>query len=182
LRINFAVCNFVSASSEHQTIGSVVLIYSIVMAPKKAVVASRRSIRAIVRKPKASSDSQSVDMLSASAKIVVGSTEKSTNNGSLFGTESTEPRVVRRSRTTKKHDEHTVASEKVSKSRRSTMVTSEGRKNATRRSDIGGRGAAGMTTEDSSSNKNTTNLREGLVSESKYYSPLFRSNGRKQAR
>jgi len=69
------VCNFISASSEDQTIGSVVLIYSIVMAPKKTVVASRRSIRAIVREPKASSDSRRVDMLSASAEIVVGSAE-----------------------------------------------------------------------------------------------------------
>jgi len=47
-----------------------------------------------------------------------------------------------------------------------TVVTSEGRENATQRSDIGGRAAAGMTIEDSSSNTNTTNLREGLVSES----------------
>jgi len=93
---------------------------------------------------------------SASAEIVVGSmvrsAEKSTNKGSLVGTESTELRVVRRSKTTKKRDEHT-ASEKVSESGRSTVVTSEGRENATQRSDIGGRGAAGMTMEDSSSNK-----------------------------
>jgi len=46
---------------------------------------------------------------------------------------------------TKKRDEHTVASEKVSQSRRSTVVTSAGRKNATRRSDIRGRAAAGMS-------------------------------------
>jgi len=119
-----------------------------------------------VRKPKTSSDIQYFDMLSASAEIFVGSAEKSTNKGSLVGTESTEPRVVRRSKTTKKRDEHTVASEKVSEIGRSTVVTSEGWDNATQRSDIEGRGAAGMTIEDSSSNKNTTNLREGLVSES----------------
>jgi len=73
---------------------------------------------------------------------------------------------VRRSKTTKKRDEHTVASENVSESGRNTVVTSEGRENATQRSDIGGRGAAGMAIEDSASDTNTTNLRERLVSKS----------------
>jgi len=171
LRINFTVCNFISASSEDQTIVSVVLIYSIVMAPKKAVFANRRSVQVVVRKPKASSDrpSQSVDMLSASAEIVVVSAEKSTNKGSLVGIKSVEPRVVRRSRTTKQHDggdKHTVASVKVSESGRSTVVNFEGRENATQRSDIGGRGAARMTIEDTASNTSTTNLREGLIRQS----------------
>jgi len=125
VRINFTVWNFIIALSEHKTIGSVVFIYSIVMAPKKAVFASRRSIRALVGKPKASSDCQIVDMLTSSAEIVVGSAEKSTNEGSLVRTESTKLRVVRRSRTTKKRDEHTVAYEKVSEIGRSTVVTSE---------------------------------------------------------
>jgi len=135
LRINVTACNFISASSEDQTIRSVVLIYSIVMAPKKAVFDSHRSIRALVREPKASSDSQSVDIFSASAEIVVGSAEKSTNKGSLVGTESVEPRVMRRSKTTKKRDENTVASEKLSESGQRTVVTSEGWENATQRFD-----------------------------------------------
>jgi len=122
-----------------------VLVYSIVMAPKKAVVASRRSIRAIVRKPKASSDSQSVDMLSASAEVVVRSADESMNKGSLVRTESTELGVVRRSKTIKKRIEHTVASEKVGGRwgkvggrGQITVITSEGRENATQRSDIEG--------------------------------------------
>ena len=57
------------------------LIHSIVMAPKKAVVTSRRSIRAVVRKSKASSDSQSVDMSSASAETVVGSAKNLQRKG-----------------------------------------------------------------------------------------------------
>lgn len=76
----------------HQSEGSVVLIYGIVMAPKKTVVASRRSIRAVLRKPKASSDSQGVDMSSASAETVVGSAKKSTKKGSRVGARS---KVVR---------------------------------------------------------------------------------------
>jgi len=78
---------------------------------------------------------------------------KSTNRSSLVGTEGMELRVVRRSRRTKKCDEHTVASEKASESGRSTVVTSEGRENATQRSDVEGRGAAVMTIEDLSSYK-----------------------------
>ena len=62
-------------------------------------------------------------------------------------------------------DDYTAASGKVSESGQSTVVTSEGRENATQRSDLGGRRAAEMTIEDSSGNKNTTRLREGLVSE-----------------
>jgi len=84
------------------------------MALKKAV----NAIRAIVRKPKASVDSRSADMLSASAEKVIGSAEKSTNKGSLVGTESTEPRVVRRFKTIMNRDEHNVSSEKVSESGR----------------------------------------------------------------
>ena len=141
------------------------LITSIVMAPKKAVVASRRSVRTVGRKPKASSDSQNTDMLSASTEIVVGSAKKSTNKSSLVGTGSKEPRVVRRSKTTEECDEHTVASETVSESGRSTVVTSEGRENAARRSDIGGREAAGMTIEDSANNTDSTNPRERMVRE-----------------
>jgi hypothetical protein len=159
-----------------------VRINIIVMAPKKAVVAIRRSVRAAVRKPKASSDSQCVDVASASTEKVVGSAKKSTNKGSRVGTRSkvqsprrrntsvvsslSEPGVVRRSKTNKKRDEHTVASGKVSESGKSTVVTSEGRENATQRSDLRGRVAARMTIEDSSSNENSTSLREGLVGES----------------
>ena len=66
---------------------------------------------------------------------------------------------------TMESDDHTAASGKVSESGLSTVVTSEGRENATQRSDSRGRSAAKMTIEDSSGNKNITRLREGLVSE-----------------
>ena len=62
-------------------------------------------------------------------------------------------------------DDHTAASGKVSESGQSTVVTSEGRQNATQRSDLGGRRAAEMTIEDKSGNKHTTRSYGGSVRE-----------------
>ena len=159
------------------------------MAPKKAVVASRRSTRTV----KATSDSHCDDLSSASANKVVGSAKKSATKGSRVGNRSTagrgkssrcrnlsvssseasdspastEPRDVLRSRTTEETDQQIASSNEVNESGQSTVVTSEGRESATLRSDLGGRLVDQNATADSRSRKNRSRSRVGLVTRSR---------------
>ena len=165
------------------------------MAPKKAVIASSRKIRAVKRVPKANCDGHGDDLSSASANKVAGSANKSASKGSHVGNrskagrgeslrprnrsvssseasdlpESIEPIYMLRSRTTEETDRQTASSNEVSECARSTVVTSEGRESATQRSDVRGReaGENANATKGSQSCKNRTRSQDGLVNRSR---------------
>ena len=143
------------------------------MAPKKAVTASRRPIRAV----KATSDSHCDDMSSASANKVVGSAKRSATESSRVGNRfsspeavdspaSTEPRNLLRSRTTEETDQQIASSDEVNDCDQSTVVTSEGRESATQRSDLGGRLVGRNATEGSQNRKVITRSRVGPITRS----------------